>query len=197
MYDEATSSSSLPPRGLQPQGVKMRREAEDFMSQDWVEEYNNCARWSDIFAELDYLDGEPWPQGILLRNGKLYEDDRMCVPKSKVKRLIRLQHAMAGHPGGERLWAQLNRWYAFPDKGEAKAFALKVQRQCEVCQATEASKGPYKCHLAKVPIPTNIMDSVAIDLFAMPEVTYEGKPYDTLVVCVERISCWMVATPHL
>jgi hypothetical protein len=41
------------------------------------------------------------------------------------------------------------------------------------------------------------MDSVAIDLFAMPEIKSEGKPYDTMAVCVDRESGWMVATPHL
>ena len=41
------------------------------------------------------------------------------------------------------------------------------------------------------------MDHVAVDLFAMPEITLEGKTYDTMALCVDRESGWIVATPHL
>ena len=41
------------------------------------------------------------------------------------------------------------------------------------------------------------MDSVSVDLFAMPEITFEGKPYDTMALVVDRESGWIVATPHL
>ena len=41
------------------------------------------------------------------------------------------------------------------------------------------------------------MDSVAVDLFAMPEVTFQGKVYDTMALAVDRESGWIVATPHL
>ena len=40
------------------------------------------------------------------------------------------------------------------------------------------------------------MDSVAIDLFAMPAITHAGHTYDTMAVCVDRQSGWMVVTPY-
>ena len=40
------------------------------------------------------------------------------------------------------------------------------------------------------------MDSVAIDFFDLPEVTYQGKVYNRIALCVDRLSGWMVATPH-
>ena len=40
------------------------------------------------------------------------------------------------------------------------------------------------------------MDSVAIDLFSLPEVTIKGQKFDTIALCVDRESGWMVATPH-
>ena len=45
------------------------------------------------------------------------------------------------------------------------------------------------------PIPPGIMVSVAIDIFRMPTVLWEGVKYDTMVVCVDRHSGWIVAVP--
>ena len=39
------------------------------------------------------------------------------------------------------------------------------------------------------------MDHVAVDFFAMLEITFEGQTYDTMVLCVDRESGWIVATP--
>ena len=41
------------------------------------------------------------------------------------------------------------------------------------------------------------MASVAIDLFFMPPVLWEGKNYDMMAVCVDRLSGWIVAVPVL
>jgi hypothetical protein len=40
------------------------------------------------------------------------------------------------------------------------------------------------------------MTSVSIDLFQMPAVTWEGVEYDAFAACVDRMSGWIVATPH-
>jgi len=41
------------------------------------------------------------------------------------------------------------------------------------------------------------MESVCHRPLCITRIMHEGKPYDTLVVCVCRTSGWMVATPHL
>jgi hypothetical protein len=41
------------------------------------------------------------------------------------------------------------------------------------------------------------MTSIAIDLFKMPHVLYEGVEYNTMAVCVDRHSGWIVAVPCL
>ena len=46
-------------------------------------------------------------------------------------------------------------------------------------------------------IPSKIMSSVPFDLFRMPEVTHEGERYDTMAVCVDRHSGWIVSIPCL
>ena len=41
------------------------------------------------------------------------------------------------------------------------------------------------------------MSSVAIDLFHLPLVVWEGVSYDTVILCVDRHSGWIVAVPAL
>jgi hypothetical protein len=41
------------------------------------------------------------------------------------------------------------------------------------------------------------MDHVALDLLKLPEEVYRGKRYDTVAICVDRLSGWLIATPHL
>ena len=46
-----------------------------------------------------------------------------------------------------------------------------------------------------VPIPPKLMDSVAVDIFAMPASTFEGTIYDCFVACVDRLSGWIITIP--
>ena len=46
-------------------------------------------------------------------------------------------------------------------------------------------------------VPPYLGHSVAIDLFRLPETVYEGKRYDSNIVCVDRLSGWIVAVPGL
>ena len=39
------------------------------------------------------------------------------------------------------------------------------------------------------------MASVSLDIFALPPVKWEGHMYDNFLVCVERLSGWIVARP--
>ena len=41
------------------------------------------------------------------------------------------------------------------------------------------------------------MSSVAFDLFHLPSVSWEGKIFDTIILCVDRHSGWIVAVPAL
>ena len=42
-----------------------------------------------------------------------------------------------------------------------------------------------------------VMVSVSMDLFKLPPVVWEGVTYDTLIVCVDRHSGWVVAIPEV
>ena len=45
------------------------------------------------------------------------------------------------------------------------------------------------------PIPARIMVSVALDIFRLPLVLSRGKSFDSVAVCVDRHSGWVVAVP--
>ncbi len=40
-----------------------------------------------------------------------------------------------------------------------------------------------------------VMVSVALDIFHLPTVRWEGEEYDMMCVCVDRMSGWIVAIP--
>ena len=47
------------------------------------------------------------------------------------------------------------------------------------------------------PIPARIMVSVALDIFRLPLVLSRGKSFDSVAVCVDRHSGWIVAVTCL
>jgi hypothetical protein len=45
------------------------------------------------------------------------------------------------------------------------------------------------------PIPPRLFFSVSIDIFSLPSTVWEGQEFDCVVLCVDRLSGWMVAKP--
>ena len=85
--------------------------------------------------------------------------------------------------------------YVFSDPATVKDFSAKVSSQCEVCQVSRPLGSQQKSHIVPTPIHPHLMDSVAIDLFAMPEVTHGDQNFNQVVVYVDRFSGWVVAVP--
>ena len=194
LADQGTSESTAQKGVLQTPGLEDDDCPRPVMDKNWESEYRACPTWGPLLAQVK--DSTHWPKGVQIRDGRVYKDGTLCIPSTITGQVIRELHRQAGHPGGIRLWDDMGRWYSFADPKSAKAIAKKVQGQCEVCQAVDPSRLPYKCPIEPTPIPPYLMDSVSVDLFAMPEVTVGGKVYDTLVLCVDRESGWMVGTAH-
>ena len=101
-----------------------------------------------------------------------------------------------GHIGPDRCWRHVNLRYAWADSKEPQIFKQTCCKFCTTCQASsrgETLKGPIEAIL----IPPAPMTSVVIDLFKMPMVIYEGSQFNTIGVCVDRHSGWLVAVPCL
>ena len=71
----------------------------------------------------------------------------------------------------------------------------KLRRSCLICQACDPPNWNLKALLVPTPIPEHIMTSVCLDVFALPKAQWEGNVFDSLVLCVDRLSGWIIARP--
>ena len=69
---------------------------------------------------------------------------------------------------------------------------MEVCESCQACQRPHSLKSPIE----STPVPPAVMCSVCMYLFSLPPVVQDGKILDTLIVCVDRHSGWIVAIPE-
>jgi hypothetical protein len=89
----------------------------------------------------------------------------------------------------------LRRRYQWPDPSLIQGLAQKVRRECVVCQACEHPNWSVKTPIVPTPVPTHVMSSVALDIFSLPRVEWQGETFDSLLLCVDRLSGWVIARP--
>ena len=71
----------------------------------------------------------------------------------------------------------------------------KYCSDCAVCRATKSPNNSTADNPVYTAIPEAPMRSVAMEVFAMPEVTVEGETYDCVILAVDRHSGYIVAVP--
>ena len=71
--------------------------------------------------------------------------------------------------------------------------AEQVRKSCLVCQACESGHPSNKAQVQWTPIPSGVMERVALDVFSLPETKFEGKLFDCVVLCVDSHIGWMLA----
>ena len=71
----------------------------------------------------------------------------------------------------------------------------KVRKGCSVCQACNPDNRNVKGEAQWTPVPDQPMESVAMDVFSMPEVHIGKETLDCVVLCVDRHSGYVVAVP--
>jgi hypothetical protein len=159
---------------------------------DWGEAYPNCPTWGPYWEATKQLTG--WPRGIKVFGHHMFFEEKLCVPLQFQPFIIQENHEFLGHVGPDKSWESIRLRFAWADEKRAKAFNQGVCRQCTTCQASkrgESLRGPIE----STPIPPAPMRHVAVDLFKMPKVWYEGEEFDTIGLCVDRHSGWIVAVP--
>ena len=120
--------------------------------------------------------------------------DKLCIPISLQRAWIREHHAFAGHVGADRLWYHMEPLFKFAHECKEKDFTKRVGSQCETCQANVRARklaGPQEA----TPVPPSLMSHISIDIFFMDRVDHENVTYDAMVVCVDRLSGWIIAVP--
>ena len=126
----------------------------------------------------------------------MYKRNLLCVPTSLTERVVKEHHRSVGLIGADRLRAELDRWYTFGDCPAMRRAAEEIIKRCAVCQATEHPHHSLKAPIRPTPVPPRVMDSVALDVFYMDQVQFQGVEFDCLVLCVDRHSGWIVASPQ-
>ena len=97
------------------------------------------------------------------------------------------------HPGPDKMQQDLEWRFKFPP-GYC-AILDKYCSDCAVCRATKRPNHSTAGNPVYTAIPEAPMRSVAMDVFAMPEVTVEGETYDCVILAVDRHSGYIVAVP--
>ena len=137
---------------------------------------------------------DEWPEGLSEDGDKLFLKDKLLVPENRMEELIDHWHnAQLMHPGRDKMQQDLGWRFKFPP--EYYALLDKYCSDCAVCRGT---KSPYHSTAGNPvyrAIPEAPMRSVAMDVFAMPEVTVEGETYDCVILAVDRHSGYIVAVP--
>ena len=102
-------------------------------------------------------------------------------------------NAQLMHPGGDKMQQDLEWRFKFPPV--YYAILDKYCSDCAVCPATKSPNHSTAGSLVYTAILEAPMRSVAMDVFAMPEVTVEGETYDCVILAVDRHSGYIVAVP--
>ena len=159
----------------------------------WSELYPLCKMWGEIWKKTQIVGGD-WPKGYRIHKNFLLYEDRICIPMQVQRALIRDQHAFLGHVGAKKLWAYFEPRFEWADGQDARMFVKKVSSMCFNCQACRPP-GRIKIGIEPTVVPVHLMANVALDFFSLPTAEWEGKRYDMIALCVDRMSGWIVAIP--
>ena len=161
---------------------------------DWSEDYAASEHWSKYWNAVSAPSDDEWPEGLTEDGDKLFLKDKLLVPENRVEELIDHWHnAQLMHPGRDKMQQDLEWRFKFPPG--YYAILDRYCSDCAVCPATKSPNHPTAGNPVYTAIPEAPMRSVAMDVFAMPEVTVEGETYDCVILAVDRHSWYIVAVP--
>ena len=164
------------------------------LTEDWSDDYAASEHWGKYWNAVSAPSDDEWPEGLTEDGDKLFLKDKLLVPENRVEELIDHWHnAQLMHPGRDKMQQDLERRFKFPPG--YYAILDKYCSDCPVCRATKSPNHSTAGNPVYTAIPEAPMRSVAMDVFAMPEVTVEGETYDCVILAVDRHSGYIVAVP--
>ena len=200
---QSQASSSVPPcqQGDQLASERVPRsecaspqELALFHASDWDGDYELCAGWG-VQWKATHTSGGEWPKGFQLRGNRMLFEGRICVPEARVWETMVAFHMASEHVGVERSVQAMKIHFIFPTSTTLLQTMREVRRRCTVCPACDPPTWSLKMPLAMTKVPDRVMVSVSLDVFHLPEVVWMGAKYDSMVVCVDRLSEWVIARP--
>ena len=164
------------------------------LTEDWSDDYAASQHWSKYWNAVSAPSDDEWPEGLTEDGDKLFLKDKLLVPENRVEELIDHWHnAQLMHPGRDKMQRDLEWRFKFPPG--YYAILDRYCSDCAVCRATKSPNHSTAGNPVYTAIPEAPMRSVAMDVFAMPEVTVEGETYDCVILAVDRHSGYVVAVP--
>ena len=164
------------------------------LTEDWLDDYAASEHWSRYWNAVSAPSDDKWPEGLTEDGDKFFLKDRLLVPENRMEDLINHWHnAQLMHPGRDKMQQDLEWRFKFPPGDYA--ILDKYCSNCAVCRATKNPNHSTAGNPVYTAIPEGPMRYVAMDVFAMPEVTVEGETYDCVILAVDRHSGYIVAVP--
>ena len=162
--------------------------------EDWSEDYaaseHRNKYWNAVSAPWD----DEGAECLTEDRDKLPLNNKLLVPEDQVEALIDHWHNVPlMHPGRDKMQRDLECRFEFPLG--YYAILNRYGSDCAVCRAIKSPNHSTAENPVYTAIPRAPMRSIAMDVFAMPEVTVEGEKYDCILSVVDRHSGYIVAVP--
>ena len=192
--DGSNVSEYDPPPGLQ----ETLKKSSHVMDIDWMPWYEECSV-SKVLLGATKAPREKWPPCIRLEGvspaRRLYVYGRLLVPQGLARKVLMAHHVAMGHMGVKRMEVEAIRMYHFAGFKTIRGLLGEVKSKCQTCQACAPPNWSTHGPIEMSAVPDRCMASVALDLFSLPKVEKDGKVYDSILLCVDRQSGWIVAVP--
>jgi len=167
---------------------------ERILEVDWEDAYGDSAKWTDWWETVHQPQGD-WPPKVKIYRGKMYYEEKLCVPEKLANRVLKAYHTQTGHVGTDRLCKEAQLRFIFPESFDLRGVAKKIRQSCDICQAADPPNWQVKGPIVMNPVPPKLWSSVSLDVFAMPDSVWDDKHFDCFILCVDRLSGWMLARP--
>ena len=162
------------------------------LTEDWSDDYAASEHLSKYWNAVSAPSDDDWPEGLTEDGDRLFLKDKLLVPENRVEELIDHWHnAQLMLPGRDKMQQDLEWRFKFPPG--YYAILDRYCSDCAVCRATKSPNHSTAGNPVYTAIPEARMRSVAMDVFAMPQVTVEGETYDCVILAVDRHSGYIVA----
>ena len=164
------------------------------LMQDWPEDCVSSEQWNKYWNAVSDPSDDEWPKGLTEDGDKLILNDKLFVRVIWVEAPMddwHNPHPML--PGRNKMQRDLQCRFEFPPG--YYAILNRYSNDCAMYRAIKCQNTSTAMISVYTAIPEAPMRSIAMDVFAMPEVTVEGEKYDCTISAVDRHSGYIVSVP--
>lgn len=131
-----------------------------------------------------------WRNKFSFRDGILWYQERVVVPKGKQEEVLSVYHDDSGHFGEATTYRNIAHDFYWPNM---KKIINKYVKTCVRCQVMKAHQPKRQGLLTSLPIPEGRWTSISIDF--MTGLPMTKKNFDMIMVVVDRFSkrCHLIA----